>query len=512
MNVNLFLTRRGLLPMMEEKDPHGTHPHPAGQATHSAAFLTALVLGLGGCVVLMGLTVMVGWHTRTVWLVQWHPTLVAMVYNTACCFLLLGVSLLLAKRGYRRWSGLLGSLVALFALVVLLQYPLGVDWGIDQLFVQPFITTKTHQPGRMAANTAICFLFGGLMLLLHACHPARGAWWLGVGGSVVTGFGLTALIGYLVDTQSAYGWGLLTRMALPTALTFLGLGGGLLALAWEGERARADGSSRWLPTQLFILLLAIVFATWVAIASAQAHRDIRDALYETLLVWFPGFGLLLAVLLALLVYFNLLTRQRARQMQTEIAERRRAEAALQIAKNQLQMQVDCVNRIQSLFIEEEQPETVFHLLLQEFLRLSGSGYGFIAKVKPVGPGSFCFQTLAFSTNIGDEATRSRFDAHARADLRLARTQGFHAEYLLSVDLVIINDLTQDPRHGHLPVDHPLLDNFLGVPIQHGQDKVGMLGLANRPGGYDMALVAYLEPAVTACATVNLFSAREATKR
>lgn len=50
--------------------------------------------------------------------------------------------------------------------------------------------------------------------------------------------------------------------------------------------------------------------------------------------------------------------------------------------------------------------------------------------------------------------------------------------------MIANDPASDPRHSPLPPGHPPLESFLGLPIRHGQTLVGMVGLANRVGGYN----------------------------
>jgi PAS domain S-box-containing protein len=46
-----------------------------------------------------------------------------------------------------------------------------------------------------------------------------------------------------------------------------------------------------------------------------------------------------------------------------------------------------------------------------------------------------------------------------------------------------------------------MHSFLGVPLFHGGEMVGMLGLANRPGGYDHALVDHLQPLFSSVATI-----------
>jgi PAS domain S-box-containing protein len=41
-----------------------------------------------------------------------------------------------------------------------------------------------------------------------------------------------------------------------------------------------------------------------------------------------------------------------------------------------------------------------------------------------------------------------------------------------------------------------LSTFLALPLDAGEERVGMVGLANRPGGYDAGLIASLQPLVT----------------
>ena len=67
--------------------------------------------------------------------------------------------------------------------------------------------------------------------------------------------------------------------------------------------------------------------------------------------------------------------------------------------------------------------------------------------------------------------------------------------------MIDNDPAVDPRRGERPEGHPPLDCFLGVPLYAGQDMVGLMGVANRPGGYDEAIVGFLEPLTNACGSV-----------
>jgi GAF domain-containing protein len=49
--------------------------------------------------------------------------------------------------------------------------------------------------------------------------------------------------------------------------------------------------------------------------------------------------------------------------------------------------------------------------------------------------------------------------------------------------VISNDPQNDPRSGGLPHGHPPMKNYIGIPFFKNDEIMGMLGLANRPGGY-----------------------------
>jgi two-component system, NarL family, sensor histidine kinase DevS len=48
---------------------------------------------------------------------------------------------------------------------------------------------------------------------------------------------------------------------------------------------------------------------------------------------------------------------------------------------------------------------------------------------------------------------------------------------------ISNDVASDPMHVGQPRGHPPVRTFLGVPLRVGRTVIGMIGVANKPGGY-----------------------------
>ncbi|MBL8482592.1 MAG: GAF domain-containing protein [Rhodocyclaceae bacterium] len=67
------------------------------------------------------------------------------------------------------------------------------------------------------------------------------------------------------------------------------------------------------------------------------------------------------------------------------------------------------------------------------------------------------------------------------------------EVVKTGELVIANDVTHDARAGGVPPGHPPLVTFMGVPIKLGGVLIGVVGLANRAGGYAADQAYELEP-------------------
>lgn len=65
--------------------------------------------------------------------------------------------------------------------------------------------------------------------------------------------------------------------------------------------------------------------------------------------------------------------------------------------------------------------------------------------------------------------------------------------------IISNDPKTDPRATGTPRGHPQVNAFLGIPL-FGQDGnvIGMIAVANKPGGYSQADVDYVEPLAATC--------------
>ncbi|HEX6707726.1 MAG TPA: PAS domain S-box protein [Albitalea sp.] len=155
-----------------------------------------------------------------------------------------------------------------------------------------------------------------------------------------------------------------------------------------------------------------------------------------------------------------------------------------------------ISRVQSRFIRAANPTEVFDPLLTDLLEVTGSEYGFIGNVLHDRADGHRFLRLVVLTEISwDEHTRAMFESHRRGEqhIEFHDMDNLFGAAVTSGRPVIANGPRDDARHGGLPAGHPGKGAFLGVPLFHGGEMIGLVGLANRRDGYDESLVDFLEP-------------------
>ena len=161
--------------------------------------------------------------------------------------------------------------------------------------------------------------------------------------------------------------------------------------------------------------------------------------------------------------------------------------------------LDAVSQVQSLFIADHQPATIFDETLDTILQLTRSEYGFIGEVLTDENGVRYLKTFSVTDVSWDAQTKAFYEQHAPLGMEFRKHQSLFGEVLRTGEPVIANDPKNDPRACGLPQGHPALDAFMGVPLYLGERMVGMIGLANRPGGYGEDLLIALDPVVSAAA-------------
>ena len=163
--------------------------------------------------------------------------------------------------------------------------------------------------------------------------------------------------------------------------------------------------------------------------------------------------------------------------------------------------LQCILRAQRHFISANDPLALFNELLIEFLALSDSAFGFIGEILREEDGAPFLKTRAISDITWNEETRELYRRYAQQGLEFHNLDTLFGAVITGGEAVIADDPAKDPRSGGTPPGHPPMDNFLGLPLKCGGRLIGMVGLANRAGAYDQALIEYLAPLLDTTASL-----------
>ena len=177
-------------------------------------------------------------------------------------------------------------------------------------------------------------------------------------------------------------------------------------------------------------------------------------------------------------------RSRVAELEKVDAERRRSEKAQELKTDQLTAVTDAM----TAFLETGDWCRASGVILRSSLAQTESEYGFVGVVVE-GP---VLRVLAHEGIEWDSVLgRSLYEDALRTYQKLGYLEFTNIENLFGRVItdrrtVTANDPATDSRAAGIPEGHPLLRHFLGVPIFKGAEVVGLIGIANRPGGYSGA--------------------------
>ncbi|MFY0563404.1 sensor histidine kinase [Archangium lansingense] len=273
--------------------------------------LRRLAILQGGLVLVVGLVVFVAWLAGIDSLKGLRPGLPTMKANTALCFMLCGATLVLEGLPHfssliRRAAQVCSGLVILISVLTFAQYLFGVDLGVDHLLVKDTARgLELGYPGRMAPNTALCFVLLGAALLCIETETRIIGWPSQILATFATIIALVGFVGYLYGQAEFPGISRYAQMAVHTTVCFLLMGIGLFFVRPDRGFMRVVTHSglggvlaRWLlPPALVlpILLGGLVFAGHragaYALPFALALIAAGNVIAFALLVWVAAFAL-----------------------------------------------------------------------------------------------------------------------------------------------------------------------------------------------------------------------------
>jgi PAS domain S-box-containing protein len=174
----------------------------------------------------------------------------------------------------------------------------------------------------------------------------------------------------------------------------------------------------------------------------------------------------------------------------DISERKRIECELKEKTEVL----STVTRALNTYLETGEWNSASRQLLSFVIRHTQSEFGFLGVVLD-GPvlRILAHDGFAWDPKINRafyEEAMERYDAQGYIDFLNLRNLFGYA--ITKGETVISNHPGEDSRSGGLPAGFPPLHSFLGVPIFKGTQVTGLIGVANRPGGYTGQEVRSLE--------------------
>jgi PAS domain S-box-containing protein len=189
-----------------------------------------------------------------------------MPLTTATCFLLASAAILLQQR-YRYMCTVLGALVVVIGAATFCQLIFGIDYGIDNLFLDLFSQDHDWHPRHMAPNAALAFTLVGIAIFVAS-------WWrfprhrqiliIAIIGSIVIALGTVPLIGNFIKGPVESNWDRLTHMTVRTAVCFILTGIGLIAFVRQ-----KSVSLMWLPVSIFIGFVVVTTSLYAAVLSQE---------------------------------------------------------------------------------------------------------------------------------------------------------------------------------------------------------------------------------------------------
>jgi len=138
-----------------------------------------------------------------------------------------------------------------------------------------------------------------------------------------------------------------------------------------------------------------------------------------------------------------------------------------------------IDRLFQQTLKSDSLEAIAQTCLTEVEELTGSKFGFIGELNQAG----LFDTLAISNPGWDTCKMPR--SEATKAMKNMKLRGIDRTALKDGKSRIVNEPASHPDRVGTPEGHPSITSFLGVPLLHKGRTVGMIGLANKEGGYSL---------------------------
>ncbi len=316
-------------------------------------------------ILLISVFVLIGWVFNIALLKSVVLSFITMKANTAIGFILSAIGLLLIINGKEKrfFAFCIFCLLLALGSTSLIEYIFRLDLKIDELFFKDTITKASAHPGRMAFPTALIFSLTSIVFFIFATESSKIKQYIAQSIALVgLIFSLITCIGYFFGTPYLAWVGTYGSLAIHTALAFVFLTAGLLAVRpTEGFMALFVADN--IAGMTIRRFLPVVFIVPLALGYLRAWGQ-KMGFYGT------EFGIALQASFAIAI-FTTLTWVHAKSLNKIDYERRRLKGVEEYLRQILESAPDAmivVNKNGEMVLVNSQAEHLFGYDRQDMLK------------------------------------------------------------------------------------------------------------------------------------------------
>jgi len=192
------------------------------------------------------------------------------------------------------------------------------------------------------------------------------------------------------------------------------------------------------------------------------------------------------------------------------AERAKRDARTECIGVETSAVLAVIDELQGNLAQERDMRAAFDDMLERVVSLTESEFGFIGEVLSADDGHQFLKCYSMSQNVLRHLPPSRQASFVADGLEFHNLDALFGTTIKTDTFFISNNPAKEDGY-EIPSGHPPVHAFLSLPLHFGRELVGMIGLANRPGGYGDAMVESLNALARTCGTI-IGSMRVAAER
>ena len=156
------------------------------------------------------------------------------------------------------------------------------------------------------------------------------------------------------------------------------------------------------------------------------------------------------------------------------------DVTLEVKKRQIS---ELSQKLSEDYLTQTNANDYFNAVLSQLLQITESAYGFIGEVF-YEDGNPYLKTYAITNISWNKETSDFYNEFAPIGMEFKNLNTLFGYAMKSKAPVIANEPRNHPHKGGIPQGHPPLNAFLGIPVLlNTGEMVGLIGVANKPGGY-----------------------------